>query len=443
MYRKFSRTHYAKNIILFIGEDLPVSTFKTARLYQQCLGDFCYDEVPKDSILRYYFQDYAIAKSECSDSVEPDVACATTAILTGAKSNKGTISLNDKVKFNSHKYQPNKIHRLDSIASWAQFDGKRTGLVTSGRVTSPGVSPYYGHTPNYNWQSDYDMAKNKVFAHGADLASQLINSKTGSNLNVILGGGRRKFLPSHQSRGERLDRRNLINEWLRSKRDHGEHAYIETKEELPQVCRHTKYLLGLFDLDHLNGKNHPKLAEMTAAAIKLLDKPNDEGFLLLVHSSKVYPQDDFTEDERQVHQHIHLMDAIKTAIDMTDASETLIIGTTDHYFRNRKYLFNQLRNDVGEQKYTRKTDIPEIRTDWDFSTYGTRVTAILNELIGKPEYSEDYCDIRDTGDDAMVFAYGPYSHLFSGIMQQNYIAYIIGYAACIGDSLQMCDDYYI
>lgn len=62
IYLRIIDLDYAKNIILFIGEDLPVSTFKTARLYQQCLGDFCYDEVPKDSILRYYFQDYAIAK---------------------------------------------------------------------------------------------------------------------------------------------------------------------------------------------------------------------------------------------------------------------------------------------------------------------------------------------------------------------------------------------
>lgn len=39
-----------------------------------------------------------------------------------------------------------------------------------------------------------------------------------------------------------------------------------------------------------------------------------------------------------------------------------------------------------------------------------------------------------------VFASGPFAHLFSGVLQQNTIPYLMAYAACIGDGPQMCDN---
>lgn len=36
------------------------------------------------------------------------------------------------------------------------------------------------------------------------------------------------------------------------------------------------------------------------------------------------------------------------------------------------------------------------------------------------------------GDDVAIYSRGPWSHLFSGVMEQSTIPYILGYAACIG-----------
>ena len=43
------------------------------------------------------------------------------------------------------------------------------------------------------------------------------------------------------------------------------------------------------------------------------------------------------------------------------------------------------------------------------------------------------------GDDVAIFAFGPQAHLFQGVYEQNYIAHLMGYAACIGPGLKYCD----
>ena len=43
------------------------------------------------------------------------------------------------------------------------------------------------------------------------------------------------------------------------------------------------------------------------------------------------------------------------------------------------------------------------------------------------------------GDDVVVYASGPWSHLFTGIMEQNAIPHMMAYAACIGDGLKACN----
>lgn len=43
------------------------------------------------------------------------------------------------------------------------------------------------------------------------------------------------------------------------------------------------------------------------------------------------------------------------------------------------------------------------------------------------------------GDDAAVYANGPYSHLFTGTMEQNTIPHLIAYASCIGNGITACN----
>lgn len=42
------------------------------------------------------------------------------------------------------------------------------------------------------------------------------------------------------------------------------------------------------------------------------------------------------------------------------------------------------------------------------------------------------------GDDVGVFALGPWSHLFTGVYEQNVIPHLMAYASCIGHGLSAC-----
>lgn len=44
------------------------------------------------------------------------------------------------------------------------------------------------------------------------------------------------------------------------------------------------------------------------------------------------------------------------------------------------------------------------------------------------------------GHDVPIFAKGPFSHLLSGVHEQNYIPYAMAYAACIGNGPKMCSE---
>lgn len=43
------------------------------------------------------------------------------------------------------------------------------------------------------------------------------------------------------------------------------------------------------------------------------------------------------------------------------------------------------------------------------------------------------------GDDVVIFAAGPHSHLFTGTMEQHTIPHFIAYATCIGDGITYCN----
>lgn len=65
-------------------------------------------------------------------------------------------------------------------------------------------------------------------------------------LQVLLGGGRSKFLPVNVTKeGERRDGKNLVKDWKQDKEYRGKAKYVVTREDLLNVdVKHTDYLLG-------------------------------------------------------------------------------------------------------------------------------------------------------------------------------------------------------
>lgn len=45
-------------------------------------------------------------------------------------------------------------------------------------------------------------------------------------------------------------------------------------------------------------------------------------------------------------------------------------------------------------------------------------------------------------DDVGIFAYGPWAHLLTGVVEQNVIPYVMAYASCVGDGVTACEVLY-
>ena len=90
--------------------------------------------------------------------------------------------------------------------AWAQEVGKKTGIVTTTRLTHATPSALYAHVPHRDWECDAAMVKANNVGEGlaegepdpdqdviADIARQMVEGSVGRNANVILGGGLRGF----------------------------------------------------------------------------------------------------------------------------------------------------------------------------------------------------------------------------------------------------------
>lgn len=139
---------------------------------------------------------------------------------------------------------------------------------------------------NRDWETDGDALAVDM-AVCPDIAHQLIYGETGRNLNVILGGGATKFIPTEEedhygNKGERRDEENLIETWLKQKEEIGAEAkYVYDRDGLLEVNGDEEYLLGLFSPGHMayhldaDEEQAPTLEEMTEAAIKILSKAEE------------------------------------------------------------------------------------------------------------------------------------------------------------------------
>lgn len=220
-----------------------------------------------------------------------DSACSATAYLSGVKANMFTQGVNGKVTIGDCKASNNPQNHVHSMLHWAQLAGKSTGIVTNTRITHATPAGAYAHSSNRLYECDNDVNILGGDKTCVDIARQLIEGKTGKNLNVIMGGGATKMLKnttfdSYGNRGERQDGRNLINEWISNKSDKS--AFVTNRESLLSLnYTDTKNVMGLFAPGHMkyhSDADHsvePTLTEMTEAAMNVLSK-NPNGYVLFV-----------------------------------------------------------------------------------------------------------------------------------------------------------------
>ena len=331
---------YAKNVIFFLGDGMGISTVTAARIYAGQTAGATGEEY---SLAFEEFPHLALIKTYNTDAQVPDSAGTITALTTGEKTRIGVLGINGTVARDDCAAALQNT--LPTLAELAEQAGMGTGVVSTARITHATPAGAYAHTPNRNWESSATTPDDAQALGCQDIASQLVAMPFGDGIDVILGGGRREFMPTEMSdpeypnkQGARDDGRNLIEEWLAADSDR---RYAWNGDTIAQWLAAPEplsgQLMGLFEPSHMQyeadrardpGKE-PSLRDMTALAVKQLSAKK-EGYFLLVEAGRIDHAHHFSNAFRALGDTVALSEAVQWAVDNVDLSETLILVTADH-----------------------------------------------------------------------------------------------------------------
>lgn len=469
----------AKNIILFVGDGMGISTVTAARILDGQMRGMSGEE---NELFFETFPNLALAKTFNTNQQTPDSAGTMTAMMSGVKTDAGVIGVNQNIVRGDCDTQPG--NELVTALELAEIAGMSTGVVTTARITHATPAATYSHSMDRNFEDDRDASKFANPGNCKDIARQLVEFPQRFNsdypwvdgLEVALGGGRRSFIervdgadPEDGGKGERTDGRNLTQEW---QDNYNNSAYVWNQEQFNNInTNKIDHLLGLFEMSHMEYNldrptdtgGEPSLSEMTAKAIDVLDN-NRKGFFLHVESGRIDHAHHATNPKRALLDTIEFAKAVKTAYEMTDPENTLIIVTADHSHvftmagyptRGNPILGKVIGNDSSGQSqgvealagdglpYTTLGynngrgfyELPdENSADAIYSQpVNTQGRANLASVDTTDEgfHSETLVPLSSethAGEDVAIYATGPGSSLVNGVMEQNAIYHVMNKA---------------
>lgn len=327
----------ARNVILFIGDGMGISTVTAARILEgQRQGEsgeghlLSFETLPHVALSRVYN----------SDAQVPDSASTMTAMVAGVKTKTGVIGLDERARRGDHTSVERT--RVRTILEEAELRGLATGVVSTATISHATPAACYAHVPFRFWEDDSLMSPAAREAGFPDIARQLVELPFGDGIEVALGGGRQHFLPTGAAdpedasqTGRRLDGADLTEAWKQARPGS---AYIWNRAQLESLdLDSTRHVLGLFEPGHMRFETdraqdeagEPSLAEMTAFAIDLLSR-NASGFFLMVEAGRIDHGHHTNNAARALADTIALSDAVRAALEKTDPAETLIVVTADH-----------------------------------------------------------------------------------------------------------------
>ena len=338
----------AKNIIYMIGDGMGIAHRTAARiLYKNVAAGKALDPLAMDT-----FPHTALVQTASLNSIITDSSPGAACYATGNKSNN-----NQQGVFPDDTTNAFDNPRVELIGEYlARTQGKSTGIVTTSDVFDATPGSFGTHTSNRG--------------AGTGICDQYLDeaSVTGG-LTVLMGGGRKWFLPSTTAGSARTSSNDyalpaeLASAWgvatgnaSDSTRDlladfqTAGFTYAATKTQLDTASTSATKLLGLFAFSNMNVAkdkldkrrgdstivdayglpDQPLLEEMTSAALNVLKK-DPQGFVLMVEAASIDKQAHAMDTERWLLDTIEFDKAIGVAKAFAQANpDTLVVITADH-----------------------------------------------------------------------------------------------------------------
>lgn len=314
----------ARNVVLFIGDGMGVSTLTAARILEaQRRGA----DGASNRLAFERFPDLALVRTYSADALVIESAASASALLTGHRTRNGAIGVSDQARIGDCASA--LAARVPTLAELAKQRGLATGVVTNTSLTDATPASLYAHVPARAWQSDADLPAAAKAQGCVDIARQMVDGPVELQLDLMLGGGRAEFRSGPE--GRRRDGRDLVAEW-RAKGG----AYVESAAALADLPKSQK-VLGLFAQGHMptelarqaTDAQTPRLVDMTRAAITRLSA-EDKGFFLMVEGGLIDKSHHQNLAYAALDETVELAEAVAAAVEMTDPAETLIVVTADH-----------------------------------------------------------------------------------------------------------------
>ena len=454
----------AKNVILFLGDGMGVTTITAARILDGQMKGMKFGE--ENDLSFEKFPHLAHSKTYQANQQTPDSAPTMTSIVTGSKANDGMLSVAPAVlDSNDFRGAMQPENRLTTILEQAEEQGMWTGVVTTARLTHATPAACYAHSPNRDWEHDGKLTPEAAAAGFPDIARQLLdfsvrptrmNGKPSQGLEVAMGGGRARFLseadkdPESGEKGLRKDK-NLAAEW---KARGGE--YVEEQAGFDGIDPATTGpVLGLFQDDHMqyelerkkDVKGEPSLTEMTEKAIRIL-KRSPKGFFLMVEAGRIDHGHHAGRAKLALTDAVELSRAVQRAAELA-GEDTLILVTADHSHtftmggyptRGNPILGLVVENESSGLPASRPAKAKDGKpyTTLGYANGPGAVTGEREDLSTKDTTADDFKQQSlyvpeggaetHGGEDVVIYARGPHAYLIEGTMEENAIYFVMARA---------------
>lgn len=412
----------AKNVIIFIGDGMGISTITAARIFD---GQSQGKKGEEHQLAFDSFENVALIKTYNVNAQVPDSAGTATAIMSGYKTNIGAINVrpgtNDAMVAESctSKSAP------PTLTDRAKAAGLSVGIVSTARITHATPAAMYSHSPTRDWESDKDITGMIAEAGCVSIAQQMVDSEA----EVILGGGFKEFSEAQL-------------ETLKA-----DFIYVTNKTEM--MAAETGKIRGLFNRSHMSFEadraetEEPSLAEMTSVAIdRLLN--DEDGYVLMVEAGRIDHAHHGTNAFRALTDAQSLNEAVKVA-KAKAGDDTLIMVTADHSHVFTMAGYPVRGNPIlGLVKANNRTtgqpndSYAQAEDGKPYTTLGYHNGPNVREA-DSPALTDNMVQAKDFrqqtavqmgsethgGEDVALFATGPGSANVRGVMEQDEIGQLI------------------